>query len=110
MKTKHTLSRYSKQAIYLLAQLIKAARKQKKMTTIELAQRAGISRSLLQRIEKGDFKCSIGVVFEVATIVGVRLFEADEKSMGQHIYQVEEKLALLPQSIRQSKMELKDDF
>ena len=110
MKAKHTLSRYSKQAIYLLAQLIKAQRKQKKMTTIELAQRAGISRSLLQRIEKGDSKCSIGAVFEVAAIVGIPLFDADEKSLAQHVYRVEEKLSLLPQSIRQSKIELKDDF
>jgi transcriptional regulator with XRE-family HTH domain len=110
MKIKHILSQYSRKAIYLLGQLIRTERKLKKITTIELAERAGISRSLLQRIEKGDAHCSIGSVFEVATIVGIRLFDADNKALAQHIYRVEDKLALLPQSIRQAKIELKDDF
>jgi hypothetical protein len=46
----------------------------------------------------------------VATIVGIRLFDADDRVLAQHIYRVEDKLTLLPQSIRQAKIELKDDF
>jgi DNA-binding CsgD family transcriptional regulator len=38
-----------------------------------VTDRAGISRGLLRRIETGDPGCTIGAVFEVATIVGVRL-------------------------------------
>ncbi|MBL4661586.1 MAG: helix-turn-helix transcriptional regulator [Alcanivoracaceae bacterium] len=110
MKTKHSYSRYSSDAIYLLGKLIRAERKQKKITTIELAERAGIFRSLLQRIEKGDPKCSIGAVFEAATIVGIQLFNEGDNSLHKHIYRVEKQLTLLPQSIRHTKTELIDDF
>lgn len=53
MKTS-TLSNYSNDSITLLATLIRSARIERKLTTTEVAERAGTSRSLLQRIEKGD--------------------------------------------------------
>jgi transcriptional regulator with XRE-family HTH domain len=49
---------YSREAVALLACLIRTARK-KKLTAQELADRAGISRGMLQRIEKGDMKREI---------------------------------------------------
>jgi transcriptional regulator with XRE-family HTH domain len=70
---KRTYSHYTREASILLGELIRIARKESHLTAQELADRAGISRGLLQRIEKGDLKCEIGVVFEVATIVGVKL-------------------------------------
>ena len=105
-----TYSRYSCDAVALLGKLIRSARKERKLTTQELAERAGISRGLLQRIEKGDLKCGIGAVFEVAAIVGVKLFEADETTLTKHIHQTEEKLALLPKSVRKTAKVVDDDF
>jgi transcriptional regulator with XRE-family HTH domain len=105
-----TYSRYSREAVALLGGLIRAARKERKLTAQELADRAGISRGLLQRIEKGDLKCEIGVAFEVATLVGLRLFDADEPALSRHLNQTREKLALLPKSIRQPSRVVKDDF
>ena len=105
-----TYSRYSCDAVALLGKLIRSARKERKLTTQELAERAGISRGLLQRIEKGDLKCGIGAVFEVAVIVGVKLFEADETTLTKHIHQTEEKLALLPKSVRKTAKVVDDDF
>jgi len=109
-QTTYSYSRYSSNAISLIARLIRAARKEQKLTTSELAERAGISRGLLQRIEKGDPKCSIGAVFEAATIVGIKLFNEDDNSLNKHIHRVEERLTLLPQSIRHTQTELHDDF
>ena len=104
-------SRYTKDATALLGGLIRIARKERKLTAQEVADRAGISRGLLQRIEKGDIKCEIGAAFEVATIVGVKLFDIDETSMNKHLHQTEDKLALLPKSIRKPKSkEVFDDF
>ena len=103
-------SEYSKNAISLLGSLIQTARKEQKLTTQELADRAGISRNFLQRIEKGDPKCNIGAFFEVATIVGVKLFDADETSLNKHIRQVEDKLTLLPKAIHKKKRKVDDDF
>ncbi|MEA3362189.1 MAG: helix-turn-helix transcriptional regulator [Thermodesulfobacteriota bacterium] len=105
-----TYSHYSRDAATLLGSLIRTTRKGRKLTTQEVADRAGISRGLLQRIEKGDLKCAIGAVFEVATIVGVKLFDADEFTMTRYIHQTEDKLALLPKSIRKTTRVVDDDF
>lgn len=59
------------EGLALLGQLIRAGRIERKITAQELATRAGISRALLYRVEHGDPQCSIGAVFEAATIVGV---------------------------------------
>jgi len=105
-----TYSRYSTDAVQLMGRLIRSTRKERKLTSQEVAERAGISRGLLQRIEKGDLKCGIGAVFEVATIVGVRLFDADETTLTKHKQHVEEKLTLLPKSVRKSSRIVNDDF
>ena len=106
----HIYSRYSREAVGLLGKLVRAARKQRKLTAQEVADRAGISRGLLQRIEKGDLKCGIGAMFEVATIVGVKLFDADETVLARHIQQTENHLALLPKSVRRPPRTVDDDF
>ena len=106
----HSYSRYNRAAVSLLGKLIRAARKLRKLTAQEVADRAGISRGLLQRIERGDLKCGIGAVFEVATIVGVKLFDAEETVLARHIQQTENHLALLPKSVRRSPRTVDDDF
>lgn len=106
----NTYSAPSKDAIYLLGQLIEASRKEKKLTASEVAERAGISRAFLKRIEKGDPKCNIGAFFEVATIVDVKLFDADETTLSKYIRQVEDKLTLLPKAIHKKKRKVDDDF
>ncbi len=103
-------SRYSSDAAQLMGSLIRIARKEHKFTTQEVAERAGISRGLLQRIEKGDPKCSIGAIFEVAAIVGVKLFDAEETTLAKHIRQTGDKLALLPKSVRKRTKAVDDDF
>jgi len=105
-----TYSRYSLEAISLLGKLIRAARKERKMTAQEVADRVGISRGMLQRIEKGDPKCELGATFEVATIVGIKLFDAEATTLTKHIRQTEDKLALLPKSVRKKVKVADDDF
>ncbi|UTW11419.1 helix-turn-helix transcriptional regulator [Marinobacterium rhizophilum] len=106
-----TYSRYTQDAIHLLASLIREARLERKMTVQEVADRAGISRGLLQRIEKGDLKCEIGAVFEVAAIVGIPLFNMHEHATLTHqLQQTQAKLALMPKSIRKPTKVVKDDF
>lgn len=103
-------SRYSLEATLLLGQLIRRARIERKLTTADLASRLGASRGLVQRIEKGDPGCAIGVVFEAAAIVGVRLFDADQATISAAINANTTTLALLPKAVRASKTEAKDDF
>lgn len=105
-----TYSAYSSDAMTLLSLHIRTARLERKISTQELAERAGISRSMLQRIEKADMKCEIGAVFEVATLVGVPLFDADNESLSKHIRQTRDKLALLPKKARKPTKNVDDDF
>ena len=79
-KTQRPLSPYAADAVALLGQLIRKARIERKLKAVDVTDRAGISRGLLRRIETGDPGCAIGAVFEVATIVGVRLFDTDQSS------------------------------
>jgi transcriptional regulator with XRE-family HTH domain len=107
---RHAYSRYSRDAVKLLGKLIRAARLERKLTAQDVADRACVSRGLLQRIEKGDLKCEIGAMFEVATIVGVKLFDSNDSMMSRHLRQTEDKLALLPKSIRKRIKAVDDDF
>lgn len=110
MAKTRTYSRYSTEAAALLGKLIKLGRKQRKWTEHELADRAGISRATLQKIEKGDLTCAIGLVFEVAALVGVKLFDTESRSLTMHIERADDKIALLPKAIHKSKKVIDDDF
>ena len=109
-KTTGTYSRITRQAASLLGKQIRVARKERRMTAQELSDRAGISRGLLQRIEKGNLKCQIGAVFEVATLVGLKLFDADELTLTARIRQTDEKNGLLPKHIHPGNKVVDDDF
>lgn len=89
---------------------VRRGRIERKLTIEELAERAGISRGLIQRIERGEMSCAIGAVFEVAAIVGIRLFDADQHTLTGMVSEAERALTLLPQSARVSGKEVKDDF
>ena len=93
-----------------LGQRVRALRTQRGWTMRELAERAGISRATLQKIEKGDLSVAIGLVFEVAALVGVTLFDEERTSLAAHIARIEDKLALLPGAVRKLRKTVDDDF
>ncbi len=107
---KRAYSAYSSDAMHLLGATIRAERKTKKMSEAELAERAGVSRSVIQRVEQGDMTCGVGIVFEVAHIVGISLFDAGPSRLASQIKQVEDKLTLLPKTIHKKKKVINDDF
>lgn len=108
---RRSYSRQTKDAAVLLGQHIQLARKERGLTEIDLSRRAGISRATLQKIEKGDPKCELGLYFEVATIIGVPLFGVDvTTSFATSVARVQDKIALLPRSIRKKKKEIDDAF
>lgn len=51
---------------------IKLARKRRKLTTIQVAERAGIARSTLYLIEKGDPGVTLGGYFNVLRVLGLQ--------------------------------------
>ena len=51
---------------------IKLARKRRKFTTIQVAERAGINRSTLYEIEKGSPSVSLGAYFNTLRVLGLQ--------------------------------------
>lgn len=103
-------SRYAQEALELLGHLIREARINRKDTAEEFAFRAGISRSLLRRIEKGDPGCSVGTVFAVAALCGIPLFMPEPKELARYWYFYRNKMVLLPKAVRGSYTKVHDDF
>ena len=110
MLKNRTYSKYAQEAALLMGKHIKLGRKQKKWSEQSLADRAGISRATLQKIEKGEMSCTIGLVFEAAALVGVNLFEQDKLPLPARIEQTNDKIALLPQRIQPKTKTVDDDF
>ena len=67
-------------------------------------------RRTLQLIEKGDAKVEIGLAFEAAIIAGVSLFVPEASSLAAQSERVDDKLALLPRSVRRPRKQVDDDF
>ncbi len=51
---------------------IKLARKRRKLTTTQVAERAGIARSTLYLIEKGDTSVALGAYLNVLRVLGLQ--------------------------------------
>lgn len=103
-------SKYTIEAVKLLGKQIRLGRKQRRWSEAELAERAGIARATLQRIEKGDMGCKIGLVFEVATLVGIKLFDAESVALKGRIHEADARIALLPKHIHPSRKPVDDEF
>lgn len=55
-----------------LGENIKLARKRRRLTTIQVAERAGIDRSTLYEIEKGTPSVSLGAYFNTLRVLGLQ--------------------------------------
>ena len=51
---------------------IRLARKRRRLTTIQVAERAGIDRSTLYQIEKGASSVSLGAYFNTLRVLGLQ--------------------------------------
>lgn len=109
-KETRTYSRYTLEALKLLAAQIKTERLGRKITAESLAERAGISRGLLYRIEHADPTCGIGLVFEVAAILNISLFQSNYNDLLNQNKMLEDKLTLLPSRAKTKPIEIDDDF
>lgn len=54
-----------------LGENIKLARKRRKLTTIQVAERANINRTTLYQVEKGTASVSMGAYFNVLRVLGL---------------------------------------
>lgn len=71
---------------------IKLARKRRKLTAIQVAERANIDRTTLYHIEKGNPSVSMGAYFNVLRVLGLQndfLVLASDDEMGRKLQDLE---------------------
>lgn len=68
---KQTLFPKHQKILEQVGEQIKLARKRRKLTTVQVAERAGIDRTTLYHIEKGKSSVSIGAYFNVLRVMGL---------------------------------------
>lgn len=110
MAKTRTYSRYTMEAAALLGKQIRLRRKRRKWSESELAARAGLSRATVQKIEKGDPTCAVGLVFETAALVGLKLFDPEAASLAGHLERADDTLSLLPKAAHKKRKAVDDDF
>lgn len=73
MKSKRSvLFPQHQQLLDRLGENIKLARKRRRLTTTQVAERAGIDRSTLNEIEKGNPSVSLGGYFNTLRVMGLQ--------------------------------------
>lgn len=75
-----------------LGENIKLARKRRKLTTIQVAERADVSRMTLYEIEKGNARVAIGAYFNVLRVLNLEndfLKLASDDELGRKLQDLE---------------------
>ncbi|HST54290.1 MAG TPA: helix-turn-helix transcriptional regulator [Solirubrobacteraceae bacterium] len=104
---------YSPQAVeaaQLLGARIRLARRERRWSVRELAERASVTPFTLSKVERGDMTVGLGVAFELAALTGVALFHEDRSRLSGELERTSNRLALLPQRVRAPAENLRDDF
>lgn len=71
MKKQPVLPKF-KVVLEQMGENIKLARKRRKLTAVQVAERAGIARSTLYLVEKGDTSVAMGAYFNVLRVLGLQ--------------------------------------
>jgi transcriptional regulator with XRE-family HTH domain len=107
---KRSYARYTLAAVELVGTLVQIERKSRRMTAQDLADRLGVDRSTLQRLEQGDPKIELGLAFEACAILSIPLFGEDAQGLSMRLDEAGKRLALLPSRVRPKALGVSDDF
>lgn len=108
--SERTYSRQTRKVAELLGKRIQLARKARKMSETQLAERCGMSRATIRAIERGSLQVEVGLFFEAAYIVGVQLFTDDPVELAAQIQRIDDRMLLMPSRVRSEKREVDDEF
>ncbi len=98
----------TREAVGLLGDRVRLARRERRWTVEELAERVGVSPVTIRKVEKGDPTVALGTAFEAAVLVGVALFHEDPVRRALEAEYVVTRLAVLPAAVRRGHVD--DDF
>lgn len=97
------------EAARLLGARVRLARRERRWTLQELAERVGVTHVTMRKVERGDLTVGLGVAFEAAAVLGVPLFHEDRSRRALEAGRVDDRLAVLPALVRK-RTEFDDDF
>jgi transcriptional regulator with XRE-family HTH domain len=97
------------EAAQLLGARVRLARRERRWTVQELADRIGVSHVTVSKVERGDLTVGLGVAFEAAAVLGVPLFHEEQSRRRLESGRVDDRLAVLPRLVRKP-LEVDDDF
>lgn len=100
----------TRDAVTVLGQLVASERRRQRRTAVDLAERAGIARDTLYRVERGDPNAAIGTALELLVHLGVPLFSRDADGLAHQVAASQQLLALLPERVRSTSRTPDDDF
>jgi transcriptional regulator with XRE-family HTH domain len=109
MKRTRTYSPVTVQAAKLLGARVRLARRERRWTLQELAERVGVTHVTMRKVERGDLTVALGLAFEAAAVLGVPLFHEDPSRRMLEAGRVDDRLAVLPALVRR-RAEIDDDF
>jgi transcriptional regulator with XRE-family HTH domain len=110
MKKERIYSETVRHAARLLGAQIRQARSERKWTILQLAERAGISKNTVVKVEHGEPTVALGTAFDLAVLVGVPLFFEDRARLASESRRAEERAVLLGQRVRPARGEPDYDF
>jgi transcriptional regulator with XRE-family HTH domain len=91
----------------VLGARIRAARLERRWTLDDLAERVGVTRVTMAKVERGDLSSRLGTVLEAAALLGVSVL--GDVNGRQAEAQLRDRLAALPLAARQPRR-VDDDF
>jgi transcriptional regulator with XRE-family HTH domain len=109
MKRTRTYSPVAVEAARLLGARVRLARRERRWTLQELADRVGVTHVTMRKVERGDLTVALGIAFEAAAVLGVPLFHEERSRRLLEAARVDDRLAVLPQLVRKH-AEVDDDF
>lgn len=110
MPRQHSYSAETVAAARALGLEIARARRERRLTLAELAERTGVTAVTLRQVERGAPSVALGTYFEAALLAGVDLFGSDRGELDGLVRRGQERLALLPQRVRRTERPVRDEF
>ena len=110
MRLPHTYSPEALDAARVFGLRIAEGRRLRRWTQAELCERASVSATTLRNAERGEPTVAVGVMFELATLVGVELFGIPAGQLSGLSARERDRLALLPAHVYPRHVMADDDF
>lgn len=109
MPRKHDYSPTTVEAAKILGGQIRVARRERRWTEPELAERVGVTVPTIRRLEAGELGVSVGTAFEAASVLGLSFFSPDPERRALEAARIADRLAILPARSRRP-LRIDDDF